>query len=274
MAACDKVLQTYELLENILLHLPLYDILHSQAVCTEWRAVTGRSRTIRRVLRFDVLDEETFAQHVLLDHPPIANGRAKAARQWRAASGHVMHPLRAPILNPLLIRAGIVTETLPLGPRASTVASSAAHKKEFAHLKDGLLPDVDWVQMQAFQPRVNQIRLRRYCSYWHLRGGWALQVTAENGIRVGDLLRSISKDSAAHNDHCPEAHADYETAIYIGSLHANANAEITGWELLRETGAVRTTLYTDDANGSAFIGMSGKQAMAEWMARGGSIVRD
>ena len=50
MVACAQVLSTYELLENLLLQLPLYDLLLAERVSKQFQAIIKRSKTIRQVL--------------------------------------------------------------------------------------------------------------------------------------------------------------------------------------------------------------------------------
>lgn len=47
------VSETYELLEHILLHLPMKDILRARAVSREWQALMVRSLPLKRALFFD-----------------------------------------------------------------------------------------------------------------------------------------------------------------------------------------------------------------------------
>ena len=51
--ACEKTLNTIELLEMILLFLPLKDLILTAGVCTTWRDISSESRSIRRALRFE-----------------------------------------------------------------------------------------------------------------------------------------------------------------------------------------------------------------------------
>ena len=48
MTACAKVLSTYELLENIILHLPLGDVLLVESVSNSFRGVIQCSSTYSR----------------------------------------------------------------------------------------------------------------------------------------------------------------------------------------------------------------------------------
>lgn len=50
MDAKQKVLGVYELVEAILIHLSLYDLLHASTVCQKFSEVVLTSRTIRRRL--------------------------------------------------------------------------------------------------------------------------------------------------------------------------------------------------------------------------------
>ncbi|KAK5120101.1 hypothetical protein LTR85_006582 [Meristemomyces frigidus] len=52
MSTAQQVCETYELLERILLHLPLRDLLLSQRICTSFRDLVRRSQNINRALFF------------------------------------------------------------------------------------------------------------------------------------------------------------------------------------------------------------------------------
>ncbi|KAK3630919.1 hypothetical protein LTR56_017192 [Elasticomyces elasticus] len=50
MASCSQALAVPELLENMLLQLPIRDLLFAQKVCTEWKDVIDTSPSIQRAL--------------------------------------------------------------------------------------------------------------------------------------------------------------------------------------------------------------------------------
>ena len=52
-AAVLQVFETYELLENILSHLPFFDLVHAQQVSKQWRDITMRSKVLRQNLFLD-----------------------------------------------------------------------------------------------------------------------------------------------------------------------------------------------------------------------------
>lgn len=95
--ASNTVLDNYELLERVLLHLPLRTLLLAQRVNKSWSYVVHRSQNIQRAL-------------FLRGHPgPIKLRRQPSKRQPRAektASRYVNDKgvvVRPPILNPFLI---------------------------------------------------------------------------------------------------------------------------------------------------------------------------
>lgn len=89
--ASAAVFGTYELLEQILLHLPVKDLLLSQGVAKGWHDMVQRSQGARRALFSD--DSFTVGAYYTERHGP-----------WHMDCGtgvHAEHALR-PLINPLL----------------------------------------------------------------------------------------------------------------------------------------------------------------------------
>ncbi|KAK3714652.1 hypothetical protein LTR37_007632 [Vermiconidia calcicola] len=51
MSAVTKVLDVYKLTENILLHLPIYDLVLATALCQQWFQLASRSKKVREHLQ-------------------------------------------------------------------------------------------------------------------------------------------------------------------------------------------------------------------------------
>ena len=95
MGASTQVLQTYELVELTLLHLPLMDILFAQRVCRVWHAVFNRSHKIRRAL-FLLPSSDSMLKLDL--ERRICNG----CWRWITVDGQAV--TGAPLMNPLVRR--------------------------------------------------------------------------------------------------------------------------------------------------------------------------
>ncbi|KAF2006414.1 hypothetical protein P154DRAFT_258943 [Amniculicola lignicola CBS 123094] len=69
-------LEVYELLEQILLLLPMRDLLLSQRVCRRWRHVIVDSKPIQRALHFLPVSDDTpgrYENPLLFDEPPFCD---------------------------------------------------------------------------------------------------------------------------------------------------------------------------------------------------------
>lgn len=88
----EQVVGIYELLENIILHLPLQDILLSQRVSTAWKGVVRQSMEIRQALLLE----------------PVTGPKVYWDGSWRAevhgSNGKDDFLARDPLLNPLLTK--------------------------------------------------------------------------------------------------------------------------------------------------------------------------
>lgn len=92
LAAAERALAVPELLENILLSLPLRDLLLSSAVCKAFRDVAAGSIKIRRAL---FLEPATAQRAVWI---PDSEDPWMLAGQWHAQDS--MDNVVVPILNP------------------------------------------------------------------------------------------------------------------------------------------------------------------------------
>lgn len=104
--ASTKVLETYELLERVLLHLPLRTLLLSRRVNTSFERVAKRSKSIRQALFLEASSEGPIVAN--LDHfrfsssfhgvpqPPCFDRRGISTEWQLEQSKEVVIPL----LNP------------------------------------------------------------------------------------------------------------------------------------------------------------------------------
>jgi len=92
--ASGAVFGTYELLERILLHLPVKDLVLSQRVTKGWRDLVQRSHGIRQALFLDD-SHETGAHRARSD---------RSTDLWRMGSDATHESERGvrPLINPLL----------------------------------------------------------------------------------------------------------------------------------------------------------------------------
>ncbi|KAK5730391.1 hypothetical protein LTR15_000328 [Elasticomyces elasticus] len=107
-----KVLGTYELLEIILLHLPLRQLLNCQRVNRAFQSVFEQSQAVRRALFFEPpgLDGEAASMSMRSAAVPGPYLRTTEVNEWKIlTSAEVIHP----ILNPFapLLRHGLHSST-------------------------------------------------------------------------------------------------------------------------------------------------------------------
>ena len=103
MPACEAVFGTAELLEDILLYLPLPDILLATRVCKSWNAFIKIFSKLPRVLFLLPLGGTDSRAVLRVQYQKSAPSAARATRScmyWEVESGKQL--VHAPILNPFL----------------------------------------------------------------------------------------------------------------------------------------------------------------------------
>lgn len=150
----DAALGTYELLENILLYLPLTDLLLAQRVNKDWRAVVDRSERILQALFFrtahDALLSCSFDKQNMLNftctNPTPANSSSPK-------------PTLNPLITGFLVAPTIWSERLlydPMNPSGEWEEMLGDDDK----FNDTVLhPDASWKRMFLTQPAICEISI-------------------------------------------------------------------------------------------------------------------
>ena len=248
MVASLEVLETYELVELTLLHLPLKDLLLAQRVCKGWQSVWKRSQNIQRAL-------------FLL---PSSDVRIRIAPErgeyiWETIARNQDYVVtQNPILNPFMKRfiyfdgeytiikhVGLVSPTHPSGRLAPATGDILAlHQR-----------DASWRKMLFSQPAAEEIAM--YCSRGHgtefpdtflLKQGGYMTV---GGVVDGLREHWFSCPNCPYPNHEPgeggsgeeeEEEEDGDVAVHdlrsiqwelqILSYVQEVTVEISGWEML------------------------------------------
>jgi len=99
MTHCSQALNIPELLERILLHLPLHDLVLSERVCKLWQDSLGTSIKIRHALFRERMPQTTVT--LVSEKTRGINGDKTHSREfWRTAKGVELDT--SPIYNPLM----------------------------------------------------------------------------------------------------------------------------------------------------------------------------
>lgn len=174
-------LNLYELLEPILLQLPIRDIFIAQAVCTTWQKVIQRSRK---------LQENMFLRPSTKPLIALPDARAEKAPQWCAT---VFETPRI-VLNPLsrFSRSDDYDAYYqPHRPFRELVASAMKHRSDprFLFSITGFWPPGDstehsWRTMLLTQPPITAVDIIYTHGYGLPR---AFNRENEKGVTLGDL---------------------------------------------------------------------------------------
>lgn len=216
---------TYELLEQVLLHLPVKDLLLSQRVAKGWRDLVQRSGRIRRALFLDdsfstgtVLDEKTMLWHMT----------SRTAGDYE----HALFPLINPILNTFFtkIQEGLRDKELLhdglVAPRNASDPNARLNHHELArHTRMA-----SWKRLHMFQPHLCKLRI--YCA----EGGAHYE-----SCQLGSNLRSaeVIEGLRRHWYECPNCPLRPTNTTPFSDLNGDYNfkrlpSDITGWAVLGE----------------------------------------
>ncbi|TKA70606.1 hypothetical protein B0A55_06712 [Friedmanniomyces simplex] len=169
MAACTATTDTVELLETIILHLPLRDILVLQRVSKQWQAVIQGSRKVKRALFLE----------------PSGDVKLKTYKtpEWRTTQGRIWRGKM--LLNPLIrcfstrdeakISIGQHDYALPRGtshPFSLSTASVASYQG-----------------MALFHPPVQ--RILPECGIYGMASYDMIINKNELGVTIGDLAEGV-----------------------------------------------------------------------------------
>lgn len=181
--ASAKTFDTYELLESILLHLPLSDLLLSQAVCQRWRDLHADSCRIQTALFKKPIDKDPI--HVYRDSDRDDDNNedvdydlflALTDIEWPHTQSR---PQRKPTFNPFLPK--LVDGNMFANPSLDRAKDKT---RSFTN------PQSSWRGMQMAQPAIAEVWV-----------GCSTKFGDPRGITVGELTDFLS-------DGGPSVHAN------------------------------------------------------------------
>jgi hypothetical protein len=185
--AIQQVLDTPELLENILLQMSMKDLLHAQRVCMRWSTLIKRSRPLQRALFLGPSDE-AIDPYELYSHPEKTLKFLYRASFRRWTVSDPPKPIRFE-LNPLLIK--FQPDISNLWHDSPTPLLKCFF--EFASCKQKQ-PGASWRRMFLCWPPLKAMKIDpvfvRNSSGEDIV---AFEITREEGIRVADILSEIIK---------------------------------------------------------------------------------
>lgn len=226
MAACCAVLDTVELLENIVLNLAWHQIVVVQRVCKQWDAVIKESCLIKEALFL----KECTAARITWEADSDAYGE-KALIAFGSQRRFWLE-FRSPkaVLNP------VAYDFLTLHPSYRHEAACTEFFKSITQTTESMLTglhraDASWRKMQLTSPPSVQVTLGcKQCQCMPWVGVDVARVRVENkdGLTVGDLVYSLS-EHWYQCDTCPLGLTTGSGAV-VGLGH-----DETGWEIIGRT---------------------------------------
>lgn len=243
IAARTTVLRTYELLEKILLHLPLCDLLFAECLSTTFRSVILRSLMIKRAL---------FRTSIHHDAERLRYGRYGLSDEfwgWRTADGKPYRLIINLFMNKYLLPP---TNDSPQGKCAILHFGFVdPHGTEHLVTKGRMDSNVlafcsrkaSWRQMLVFQPAVKAIDIvcaddKGCCGSG---GDFALEVDKGEVMTLGRFRAALYE----HWLDCPNSPFGYipgnVLARKIWHYHGDGDVEridlgCSGWEVLAHLG--------------------------------------
>lgn len=180
----ELVLSTTELLENVLAHLSMRELLQAQQICRHWQAVIESSRNLQQNLYFVQMQATARPQHQFL----------LGIKSTFATTQSLIMPNDAPVttlklgtLNPLLLDR---VEPLPfVGQDAASVTDT--HVRFIGRPLKELDKCQSWRRMLLTQPPVTSatIVFCRGCKRASAR--FSAEIVRANGITAWDVMREI-----------------------------------------------------------------------------------
>ncbi|GME22633.1 f-box domain protein [Neofusicoccum parvum] len=150
-AGRDQVFRTPELLELILLHLPMRDLLLAQRVCQTFRTLVRTSPTLQQALFFKPLPATALPQpsspSYLRSHP----SRKPTAESWER------NPLLIPDFWPWFDRDDPTNKYSPTLRDPDTLKTLPLATERRVWLR----PEASWRRMLVVQPPVGQLEMMR-----------------------------------------------------------------------------------------------------------------
>jgi len=217
MSSATTVLNTYELLEHILLHLPLRDLLLAEGVCMTWRIFIRESAPISMALF-----RKTKEQLDVVGKRVYSTNDAPATVEWTDTATGTRFPV--PLLNPFMASVfreeGVHQKLLSALLFRNTVGGLG---QAFYH------EAASWGRMLPRQPVQSN-----YTISCMIPGAGVNTVKADKApITLGDLSDGLRK----HIINCKKCDGCGVGYHVTGLAMAGMSTDISmsGWQLLEET---------------------------------------
>lgn len=172
-SAPEKALGVNKLLENILSHLPMKDLIHAQSVCKQWRAVIDGSK---------VLGQHLFLENKAVDLKPLRRCTSMACL---GSDHHMVYHFPEQDLHPLLPRSGYISPSsrINFSMEYDDVMCMRSWRSSW--------PSGQWKDMFAVQPPATSATIE----VLSLGDKEQVEITNPAGIRLGDIV------GAFHDEH-------------------------------------------------------------------------
>ncbi|KAK5729797.1 hypothetical protein LTR17_011665 [Elasticomyces elasticus] len=182
-----------ELLEEILLYLPVLEILHLQCVCSTWRASVERSPRIQQAVFFRGtsakpvhwhIDEDLEFESHWCDLPNDTEAQREISQKICAEGHHRADLLLNPFFAEFVLHSGISSEdgrTWPwdvINYQASGLPWSAAQQDSTSSINHMLLSDPPTTELQLMLPGMGY-------------KDWEVRVCNPHGVTVKDIAAVI-----------------------------------------------------------------------------------
>lgn len=224
--ASTRVLELYELAENVLLFLPLQDLLLANRVCKTWHNVITRSDRINKVLFKQPVDD----RRISYPHETFKITPGMAQPSWRTKDtpdAGVAHP----VINPFIAEK-ISSEKYE--------GSSICRFLNRVCRSDSIEEGGSWGDLLLTQPPAKklffQCRLSRIWSPNRILGTFSAEsiwpTDSSRGVRLVEIAESV-KAHMAKCPECPTELVEMHTCFHGVRWTKAMDPKVTsGWEML------------------------------------------
>lgn len=220
--AAAQVFGTYEVLESILLHLPLFDLLLVERVSSQFQAVIKRSKKIGQALYREAAIERTTMVFDCFDKK----------RGWFTEGRVLQHP----IINPFIAQSVYDDDDGLNGILHDGFVDMRSNKGKHERVEQQVaaLPHrgASWKPMLMMQPPPRRVAFR--C--WEEVDEEVFDVERENGVTLNRMRRCLV-DHWQECPNCPICGEDQGENVwrYWGQEYVElVEGHITGWQMLEE----------------------------------------
>ncbi|KAK5128297.1 hypothetical protein LTR85_002964 [Meristemomyces frigidus] len=247
MAASTRVFDTYELLKNILLHLPFRDLLLAESVSKSFQSLIERSKKIRAALFRTPFVDGLTVEHGMYRVEVDQDGEDYYGSAWQTLNEVAYEPVINPFINNFGMGsqdwngAGLLKHDGFINPSGGILSGKPVGNK----VKVFTYKHASWRKMLAFQPPPSSVQI--HCAEWYMKAvddyDWnpddcAFSADFERGVTV-DRLRKTMIDHWMECPDCP--HVTEREGPGTWSFRGEMDVEQvpldpTGWQMLEAFG--------------------------------------